>query len=222
MDIGYMYDMTCYIANKHQSGYLSPLEFQNSFTLAQTQYHQELVDVLMGWDSNGKKIKNIPANTKQVKQKLSPFIVKVNNASVNGSGELTKPPDLECITAMRTTDNKKRIWRVEEERLPAHLSSTIDPIESNPIYEEQDGLYQLYPVTIGNVNFEYIRKPTPVVYGFTLVDNRPVYDPGTSVQSEFSDGEISNLLIRVLFMFGISIQAQNLTQYYSEVKNNGE
>lgn len=217
-----MYDMTSYIANKHQSGYLSPLEFDNSFNLSQIQYQQELVDVLMGWDSNGKRIKNIPANTKQVKQKLSPFIVKVNNASVNGSGELAKPADLECITAMRKTDNKKRIWRVEEERLPAHLSSAIDPLESNPIYEEGDGLYQIYPIGIGNVNFEYIRKPTPVVYGYTMVSGRPIYDPGSSVQPEWGDGETSNLLIRVLFMFGISIQAQNLISYYNEVKQNGE
>jgi len=222
MDIGYIFTVFQYITNKHQSGSPSPLEFQNSFNLAQIQYQQELIEIMIGWDSNRKKIRLPMANAKQVKQKLAPFIVRGESVAVPGDGRLVKPEDMESISAMRMIGNVKRVKRVEEERITSNYSSTIDPVTTNPMYIEYADYYQIYPVTIGAINWEYIKAPPPVVYGYDIVNGRPVYNAGTSVQPVWSDGEISNLLIRVLFMFGISIQAQNLTSYYNEVKNNGE
>lgn len=220
MDIGYSYRIVQFIANKNNGAYISPQEFQDTFNLAQKQYQDELIEVLQGWNSNrGSKI--IPANIQQVKQKLAPFIA-VASAAAGGNGQLGKPGNVEQLMSMRTQDNLKRIWRVEEDRLATHLDSDIDPVEDNPIYVERGSYYQIYPVNIGTVNYDYIITAPDVVYGYTTVSGRPVYNAGTSTQPLWGDLDMTYILIRVLFMFGISIQAQNLTQYYGEVKNNGQ
>ena len=222
MDIGYQYDFCQYIANKHQSGYFSPQEFQNSYNQAQRQYQHELIETVIGWDANRKRIKLPAANMQQAKQKLAPFIVVGENVPVPTDRKLPKPIDLVDILSMRTVDDKLRIWRVEEDRIAAHVSSVIDPISETPIYTEKDTYYKIYPFAIGSVNWEYIRTVPEVVYAFTMVNGRPVYDQGSSIDGLWGDLECNDIMIRVLFMFGISIQAQNLTGFYNDIKQNGQ
>jgi hypothetical protein len=222
MDIGLQYDLCRFIANKQQSGYLSPQEFQNAYNLAQKQYQHELIETIIGWDANRKRVRLPAANMQQVKQKLSPFIVVGESMTVSADGHLSKPTDMVDILSMRTIDDKKRIWRVEEDRIASHLSSVIDPVSESPIYTEKDNYYKIFPIDIGNINWEYVRIAPDVIYGFTIVDGRPIYDLGSSTTGLWGDLECNDIMIRVLFMFGISIQAQNLTGYFNEVKNNGQ
>jgi hypothetical protein len=222
MDIGYQYSVVQQIANKNNGSYMSPSEFNDLYNQAQKQVQHELIETVIGWDANRKRIKLPAANTQQAKQKLAPFIVVGENVSVPGNGHLPKPINLVDLLSMRTTDDLKRIWRVEEDRIASHLSSVIDPIADNPIYTEKDSYYKVFPITIGAINWEYVQVATDVEYAFTLVGGRPVYDPGGSTSGIWGDLECNDIMIRVLFMFGISIQAQNLTGYFNEVKNNGQ
>lgn len=222
MDIGYQYSIVQQIANKNNGAYMSPSEFNDLYNLSQKQYQHELIETVIGWDANRKRIKLPAANMQQAKQKLAPFIVVGESVAVPGDGHLPKPSDLVDILSMRTTDDAQRIWRVEEDRIASHVSSTIDPIASNPIYTEKDIYYKVFPITIGAINWEYVRTAPDVLYAFTTVNGRPIYDVSSSVQGLFGDLECNDIMIRVLFMFGISIQAQNLTGYFNEVKNNGQ
>lgn len=222
MDIGYSYNMTSYIANKAQGSYISPTEFQDSYNLAQKQYEHELIETVIGWDANRKKIKLPAANLKQAKQKLAPFMVVAESVVIPGTGHLPKPADIGDIISMRTADDTKRIWRVEEDRLASHVSSVIDPPETSHTYTEKDDYYKILPVTIGFINWEYYKIAPDVKYDYTIVSGRPVYNQAGSIDSLFGDLEQTDILARVLFMFGISIQSNQLVQYYNDVTKSGQ
>lgn len=221
MDIDLIYSMVKFIANKNQSGYISPTEFNNAFNLAQTQYFHQLVEDIQGWDANRKRIRLPMGNAQQAIQKVEPFIVSASYA-IPGNGYFAYPVDLANVLAIRVSGNAERVWRVEHDRLASHISSVIDPPIQSPIYVELAGAYQFYPSTISQINMDYLRQPPDALWAFTLSSNRPVYDQANSVQPLWRDTEITDIIIRVLFMFGISIQATQLVQYYGSVKSDGQ
>jgi|SRR5881628_595137 len=221
MDINTIYSIIQFISNKNQSGYITPDEFNNAFNLAQKQYFHQLLEDIQGWDANRKRIRLPMGNAQQAIQKVAPFIVALSVA-VPGTGQYAKPADLVNILAIRNSDNSKRVWRVEHDRVWSHISSVIDPPSESPIYTEYDTDYQLYPVTIGTINVEYLKLPPDAIWAYDLVSGRPVYNQVNSTDPLWQDTEISDIIIRVLFMFGISIQASQLVQYYGSVKSDGQ
>jgi len=222
MDINEIYSLVRFIANKSQSGYITPEEFNNAFNLSQDQYFHQLIEALQGWDANRRRIRLPMGNAQQVIQKLAPFIVKDTSVVVPGTGVYPKPGDLSNLLAIRSADNTQRVWRVEHDRVFSHASSTIDLPEETPFYTEYNNNYQIYPITIGTINVDYLRTPPNALWAYTVVSGRPVYDIGSSIQPLWQDTEITELIIRILFMFGISIQASQLVQYYGSVKNDGQ
>jgi hypothetical protein len=221
MDINEIYSIVQFISNKNQSGYIGPVEFNNAFNLAQKQYFHQIVEDIQGWDANRRRVRLAMGNAQQSIQKVAPFIVSVP-VSVAGTGQYPKPADMANLLAIRSSDNAERVWRVEHDRVATHISSVIDPPTEIPIYTEYSSYYQFYPIDIGTVNIEYLKLPPDANWAYTVVSGRPVYDLGSSTQSLWNDTEITDIIIRVLFMFGISIQANQLVQYYGSVKNEGQ
>lgn len=220
MDINTIYSIVKFISNKNQSGYISPDDFNNAIKLAQNQCAEELVSAIQGWDLA--KRQRIPMGNAQPNiQKLAPFIV-TDSPTVPGNGKYPKPADMMNMLAIRTANNTKIVWRVEHDRVAAHLSSVVDPPSASPIYTEYATYYQFYPVDIGPVIVEYMRYPPEAKWAYTLVSERPIYDSANSVDPLWDDTEITEIISRVLFMFGISIQAPQLVQYYGSIKTEGQ
>jgi hydroxymethylpyrimidine pyrophosphatase-like HAD family hydrolase len=221
MDINQFYDIVKFISNKHQQGYLSPDEFNNAVNIAQDQLMEELVNVIQGWDGNKRRVKIVMGNAQQAIQKVAPFIDS-DTPTIPNTGIYIHAANIAHLLAIRTGDNKKRIQRVEHDRIYSHLSSQIDQIEQNPIYVQYNSYYQIYPENIGQISLEWITDPPAAKWAYTLVSGRPVYDQSNSVQLLWGESEITELISRVLFMFGISVQAQNLISYYQSIKNDGQ
>lgn len=222
MNINEVYTIVQFIANKNQSGYISPDDFNNAFNLAQQQYFRQLIEDIQGWDANRKRIRLPMGNAQPTIQKVAPFIIKVTATPVPGTGILNKPADLANLLAVRVGDNTKRVWRVEHDRIADHLSSAVDPPAESPIFTEYGTSYQFYPLSIGTVSFDYLRTPPDAVWAYTMSGGRPIYDAGASIDPLWADTEITEVIIRVLLMFGISIQAPQLVQYYGSIKNDGQ
>lgn len=221
MDINKIYSIVKFISNKNQSGYISPDDFNDTFNLAQRQRAQELMKEIQGWDNNKRRVRLPMGNAQPNIQRIAPFIV-VDSPTVDSNGHLAKPGDLMNLLAIRTANNAKRVWRVEHDRVATHISSVIDPPAESPIYTEYADYYQVYPPDIGTVSLEYMQVPPDAKWAYTLVSGRPVYDEPNSVDPLWDDTEITEVIARVLFMFGISIQAQQLVQYYGSIKTEGQ
>lgn len=222
MDIGQFYDIVRFISNKNQGAAFSPDEFNNSVNLAQRQLMDELVEAIQGWDGNRKRIRLPMGNAQQAIQKVAPFIVRQNGVAIPGNGEVPKPLSMAHMLAVRIANDTNRNKRVEHDRIFSNLNSKIDLVSENPFHTEYDTFYQIFPASAGTLNWEYIKYPDDAKYAYTTVNGRPVYDQANSIQLKWDEGEITGLISRVLFMFGISIQAQNLVSYYQSIKNDGQ
>ena len=121
-----------------------------------------------------------------------------------------------------TTGKTQRIFRVEEDRIWSTSSSVIDPVAENPMYVEYATNYKILPVTLGSATISYYRVPNPVIWNYTIVSGRPVYNPTGSVSPEWADDAIPKILMRMCFNLGIRLKDQELTGYMNIVNNQGE
>lgn len=224
MDINQFYKMVKFIANKNQQGYISPDDFNGAVNLAQNQLMEDLINQIQGWDGNKRRIKIPMGNAQPTIQKIAPFIVRSdpNTGVILDAGDATKPSDLVHMLAIRTSGDFSRIMRVEHDRVFSHFSSKIDLPSQNPFYIEYSDSYRIFPSTLLTISWEYIKNPPEAKWAYTLVGGRPVYDSSNSIQLLWGESEVTELISRVLFMFGISVQAQNLIAYYQSIKNDGQ
>ena len=66
---------------------------------------------------------------------------------------------------------------------------------------------------ISNVNLSYLSQPPKPVWGYTIVNKRPVFDANTSVDLLWSDVCINDIVIRAMSYVGISIKDNEIISY---------
>lgn|SRR3990167_83782 len=102
------------------------------------------------------------------------------------------------------------------------LSSSIKaPTHRYPVCAFYNDYIQLYPKTIGRVVFTYLRTPTLPVWGYTVVNNRPVYNAATSVDIESPDETHNEICMNALSYLGISLKDGEIVQYAEQMKQTG-
>ena len=62
------------------------------------------------------------------------------------------------------------------------------------------------------VNADYIRKPTKPNWAYVVVNNKPLYNTTSAVDFELHASEETELVYRILALFGIAIEKPQLTQ----------
>lgn len=187
-DINEIYKLVQYRANK--SGFLgniSPNDFNLIFPRAEIKYFNSLYAQYY--------------KTQRISDALSKFFTNPIPVTLTGTGTYATPVNLFHVDAI-TVDVagvQYPVKRVEKDRLANNLSSKIEmPTAKFPIYSEYDDLLQFYPINVTGVKLIYLRKPTTSVWGYTLVSSRPVYSSATSVQPEWSDLDIDNIIYLAL------------------------
>lgn len=201
----------CYdLAAKQQQAFPSPAEFNAYCNLAQNDlfnyYNDEREKMLL-------KVK--AGQTLFMPSTLTAFIE--NKVALSApSGTVTAPSGYIYDQSL-TTPEDINIKKVDNERLPAYLNSTIDnPTADNPIYVELSNTFQVYP-TISPVLLTYLRMPNPVLWAYTL-SPRPTYDPTNSIDFEWLPTEATRLISRILMYMGVSIRDNELVQIAEQMK----
>ena len=211
------------IVNKYQSGYLSPAEFNRYINQAQRSYLAYLLGEYQQYQ-NGRAIARVEIGMNQkVMQSLSPFIGEPTTLTIDVNGNATYPDNFEAVNAMFYGSSYKRVRYVMWDKLYSYFNSSIDPIATNPIYLVKDTGFKFFPILLGTAYLSYVSTPTDIVWGYTEdINEQPVYDPTTSVDPAWLDIDMLDIIARALQMFGISIQANDVVQYSTMVKNQGQ
>lgn len=222
MTIDDVYSLIKYIINKQQIGYLNPDEFNLIINQAQTSF----LDYLLGEFQQYQPGKSEPrigfGQNQTVRQRLTPFIYGYI-LNVDGNGFSPYPDDFQQIDAMWSMYGFDRIKYVQQDSLYSTYNSVIDPIGTNNIYLVESSGFQFYPTTIGQARLSYVRKPAQARWAYTNdIYSRPVYDPSQSINLEWYDVDILEIIARALRMVGVNLQAVQVSQYAEEVKNNGQ
>lgn len=207
------------LINKNQNGYLPPDEFNRLINQAQYARFNELYGKPEQYAGVNMPVAKIAyGRTQDITEKLAPFMVTSPLAVT--SGEASVPSNLEHSVAM--TAGGKTVKRVSLDRLANYVNSPINvPTTDYPIYAQSGETFLVYPTTISSVSLKYLRLPNEAVWGYTVVDDTPVYNPSTSTDLEWDTTETNNIVFKLLSMFGISVKDGQMVGYAEQQKAQG-
>jgi hypothetical protein len=115
-----------------------------------------------------------------------------------------------------------KIKFVQQDYLSNYLNSRITPVATNPVYLIEREGFRFYPNDITQARVSYIRQPNTIVFGYTLDgDGLPVYNPATSVDPEWQELDLLEIISRALRMIGVNLQSGLISQYANEITKTG-
>lgn len=110
------------------------------------------------------------------------------------------------------TENEKYV-RLDSSIKPPTLDYPIGIIYADHI--------ELHPDGIQYVNLTYLRFPNTADWAYTLVNNRPVYDPSNSVDVDGPKIWFNEITMMTLSYLGMNIREPQLVQYAEALKAQG-
>lgn len=225
MTIDQAYKFIDFIIKKSNSGgYLTPDEFNLVINRAQVQYFNKLY----GNQNDYRYDRPVPrisyAVTEKISNSLSPFLSDVTTLTIDVNGQVNIPNDLfQTVSLTRTIDGVEyEITRVEHDRIANNLSSEYDaPTTEFPIYTQLRTKFQFYPKNLGTANLYYLKQPTDMLWAYTTVNGRPVYNAGASVQPLWKDMDMNEIIYIALSYIGVNLKDPEVAQFAEIKTNNG-
>ena len=223
MTVDFAYQLVLNAVNKSgNGGYIDPSTFNNFINSAQYEYLDYMLGAFQQYQT-GRPVPRVQYSmTEATRQALTPFIDSPTTLVIDVTGFSAYPPDYQQTDAMFDV-NLNRIRYVPQHKLFSYLTSVIDPIASNPIYLIQSNGFQFYPITQGTAKLSYVATPNTIVWAFVNdVNGIPIYAPGSSVDPEWYDSDMMQILARTLRLAGLNLSMPELAQFEQEIKNQGQ
>jgi len=214
------------IVNKEQNGYVSPDEINLIAHTVQMEIYREYFD-----DENKDKNRqnrgltnagysNLSANTRQRIQQFAAIQTLTFDAT---NQRFLLPEDLYLLEENGLTTLQGRVLdELERSSVGYALRSTANPSEVFPCYERYNKSIKVHPVTItSNINCRYLRKPIPPKWTFIMVNGNPFFNPAATDYSDFElhESEFTNIVMRMLTLFGINLREQEIVQVAEALKD---
>lgn len=140
----------------------------------------------------------------------------------DAAGFVTYPSDYIHILGQPFTvagSSVNRINFCNEDEVPFALTSQLRPVSNSyPIAVDTSTGFSIYPQQLQIGFFNYLKRPATPVYAYTQFGRAITYDPVNSVQLEFSDVYVNNILAKALVYAGVYMNDKEVTQY-AEVYN---
>jgi len=218
MTIDEVYRFINFIVKKSNAGgYVTPSEFNLLINRAQIQYFNKLY----GNQNDYRYDRPIPkisyAVTEKISNSLSPFLSDKTTVTIDSNGQCTTPTDMIQMVAVTKEAVGKpecEITRVEQDRIANNLSSYYDaPDAEFPIYAQLRTKLQFYPKNLASASVIYLKKPTNMVWAYTTLSGRPVYDAGTSVQPQWEEVDMNEIMYLALSYIGVNLKDPDVSQF---------
>lgn len=163
--------------------------------------------------------------TGEISEYLQTFI-KTTNTSVPSSGVYTLPSDYQHMSSVRhyyvQEDGVGAMIPVNgvdvEEWGLAQISKLMKPSSRFPKYNEAANTLRFLPRTIGLIEMDYFKTPIVPVWGYTTVNNRPVYDPLTSTDFEWDAFALNTVASAYLSLIGCNLKDMELGAFANQFK----
>ena len=229
MNVNDMYRICQFAVNKAQNGYLTPAEFNLTINQAQVSYQDYLLGEFQQYQYGRPQARINYSQNENIRQRLSPLIAETT-LTINGtSGEAPYPADYVQADAVRT-NTFDRVRYVQQDSLYSYYNSKIDPVATNPIYLLEPTGFQFYPVTLGmsgtsgngSAVLTYVKDAPQIVWAYTIVSGRPVYDSASSVQPVWDNVDLLEIIARALKLIGLNLQDGQVQQYANQVTQQGQ
>lgn len=182
--------------------------------------------------SGNKHIDNYFAQSSQRNIDRLRNFIKRTQLNVDAQGQAFYPSDYIDLVSCRynyytvvdgqTIQQQKSVEPIDNGQQEYVLGSVLfQPDKAHPKMVQYATYIQFYPFDLQQVSFEYYKKPIPMYWGSTIVNNVPVYDPATSVNSGFPDDCLNLLTFIIGNMLGLSIKDPDLSAYTNQKLQTG-
>jgi hypothetical protein len=214
-----------FLIRQSNSGvYLSPSEIDLVLNKAQTQYFNKLY----GNQNDYRYDRPVPrityAVTEKISNSLSPFLSDPTPLTIDANGQVAIPTDLFHTVSVTKTINgiENEVTRVEHDRIANNLTSYYDAPDTNfPIYAQLRNKFQFYPKNLGSANIMYLKQPVDMVWGYTIVSGKPVYNSATSTQPQWKDMDMNEIIYLALSYAGLNIKDGDVAQFANNKTQTG-
>jgi hypothetical protein len=206
-------------ANKDFGGQFTVDQFNLAFNQVETSLFWNFIGYDTASQGNQYRNNNFASATQVDTESLLPFFVY--NQLINPlNGIATLPSDYAYINNLMVEYIESGVSKFKEVEQIAQgteawilNSSLLNPTQEYPkfLFLSETTL-KVMPAT-NAVYLSYWRVPTPARWSFTTVNGRPVYDPLTSVDSEFNEKDSNTLVSMVGKILGINLKDSNFVQF---------
>ena len=219
------------VANKSGRGTLSPAQFNSFVKQGLMAYYNKKMEATNGGiaistvEVSQKNIEDL--NTIKEERKLlsnlgSVLIPDGTTYDLSGNispemwhfGYLTFDYYRKNNKTGQTTWTEKTIEVVKDNEWGKRTGSPIvAPSMQRPIASFSGKILKVRPKIITNVNLVYYRYPETPKWGYTLQNNRPLYDSVSSTDIEAPKEAFNEIAMLTLNFLGIKLREQDLVQY---------
>ena len=211
ISIDTVYQRVLALANKEQRGYITPQEFNLFANQAQQEIFEQYFYDLNQWSRQHGNDTIYGDSLTILEQKIEIFH---DSATLSGVNIFTLPDNLYRLMEVRKSG--AIVEKLTHQKFQAALNSPLTaPTLSRPIYYLKDKRIIVGPlVNFGSMNVNYIKKLTPVQWGYFVINDKALYDSNTLKTTDFElhPSEESELVYRILGYAGITLQKPQLTQ----------
>lgn len=198
--------------NKEINGYLSPEQKDLVLNRAQLAEYLDLAGDESDFQPGAAIAQKGYGKAGWIDDELQIFLVAAP-LSAAAEGILTLPADYFRGEALAYQSGKP-INVLTADKLPHRRESVIRQYNS----KNQAGLYSggqilLNPPRAADVTLYYLRYPAEVVFSYTIVGRVVTYDPGSSVDPEWSDKSMERIINRAISLAGDHLDAASKIQY---------
>lgn len=225
MDVNNIYNFVNFISNKTQSGEIS----DDEFNIALQFVNIELFRYGVGLPENYTAGNPEPPVAWQITNTISDdfrFLITPVSITVGSNGHFAYPADYGAFSSLyyRYTLNNPNngtptfadrvVELVTDSELVQRLQNSITkPSVFYPVGVWSALGFKVYPEQVTRINLIYLKIPRTPIRGYTTTPNdETVYDPATSVQTEYPDTLFPNFAARICKYFSINIRDQELYQ----------
>lgn len=227
-----VYQRVLGILNKEQRGYVTPQEFDLFANQAQMDiFEQYFYDInqfgrLHGNSTEYSDMLNLLNEKINIFETVAPPIRNLTDT------HFVEPPNLYrlgTVVYKNTTTNPfgaTSTEQIEAERINANeflyinSSPLTRPNNIRPVFVSNASGIKVYGSSEitdpALVDYQYIRTPAQVQWGYQIVFNEPLYDASSTVNFELHDSEETELVIKILEMCGVLIKDLNLYQVFDK------
>ena len=229
VNINTVYQRVLTIANKEQRGYITPTEFNILANQAQMDIFEQYFYDLNQYHRVSSINETIYTDTVDILQEKIDHFEKFRQAvDMSNGGGVGILPDYYRMGALyfKKAGRYYEIENVEQNEHHIYLGSPLTaPTATRPIYvrfstpgdnqQNREQRIQIYPETItSNVQCNFIARPSTVRWGYTVVNDKALYNPAAAYTTHFElhESEETDLVFKILALAGVVIKDQVLLQ----------
>lgn len=218
------------IINKEQSGYVSPDEFNLLADLTQMEiyrnyfedHNRDQLKANRGLSSKG--FGNLPANQRQMLERFSDFTeLDVELPEGANYAEATLPENLYFLDENGMLTKTGKVLDEVAKHSFGYVSNSISTFSNlYPVYSKFGDKIRIFPQSVAlPITATYLRKPKAPKWTYRVIQGTTMFDPSSPSFQDFElhPSEFSNIVLKMLTHFGISLREVDILQVVEQLKN---